>query len=135
MIVWRSGGWGEGGGMWGGVAVLFEWVAVLKTGKLSSRNPPHRLPAPQSPLHRQQLETRMIDIFLHHNVGWCIVGIWDFMAECALAALTLRLMDRDKQIDFIGLAEELTSIFICESASCQLEILLLQTLHPGSSYF
>lgn len=49
MIVWRSGGWGERGGMWGGVAVLFEWVAVLKTGKLSSRNPPHPTPPPPRP--------------------------------------------------------------------------------------
>lgn len=56
------------------------------------------------------------------------------MAECALAALTLRLMDRDKQIDFIGFAEELTSIFIYKSACCQLEISLLQSLYPGSSY-
>lgn len=55
------------------------------------------------------------------------------MAECALAALTLRLMDRDKQIDLIGFCEELRSVFICESACCQLEISLLQTLHPDSS--
>lgn len=130
MIVWRTGG--------RGVAALFEWVAVLKTGKLSSRNPPHPTPpppCPQSPLHRQERKTEMIDIFLHHNVGWCIVGVWDFMAECALAALTLRFMDRDKQIDFIGFTGKLTSIFICESACCQLEISLLRTLHPGSSFF
>lgn len=81
MIVWRSGGGGRvcvGVGGESGERFLSEspcWklascqVAIQLT-------PPCCLPAAApNPLRCQQPETPMIDILLHHNIGWCIGGI------------------------------------------------------------